>query len=441
MFSITSPESGPKKYLRYFIFLAPLLFLVTRQNYLLGHVLIEGWAILVGFTIYVMATKTYGYSKDNFLFFLGYGYLAVSFIDLVHTLAYKGMGIFPFPTADLSTQLWIAARYLEAFVLFSSSFMARKKFSSTELFLTFGILVSLIILSIMKFGIFPRCFIEGQGLTPFKVMSEYIIIAILAAALTRFRKQDEAISSKVQQTLKWSIMLTMLSELSFTFYTDVYGLSNLLGHLLKAASFCVVFEGIIARGLDQPFETIFRKLRAMSMTDPLTLLYNRVGFNEFSEKIFSLARRERKTMGMIMIDLDNFKKINDNFGHLHGDEVLLRVGDMIRKNIRSSDIASRIGGDEFCVILPNAGQEGLVNVADRIREDFHSWVNKADYREILDISIGFAIEDFTRPNPSSMDDLLLKADRAMYCEKSTHKRLQARKDPVESMENLIVQGC
>jgi len=441
MLPVTSSTIGNRKYMFCFVFLSPLLFVISRQNYLLGHVLMEGWAILVGFTIYVMATKTYGYSKDNTLFFLGNGYLAIALIDLLHTLAYKGMGIFPFPTTDLSAQLWIAARYLEALVLFFTPFMVRKKFRSVELFLTFGILVSLIILGVMKFGIFPKCFIEGKGLTSFKVMSEYIIIAILAAALVMLRKQDEAIGANVRQALQWSIMLTILSEISFTLYTDVYGSANIVGHLLKAASFCVIFGGIISRGLDQPFEIIFRKLRTMSITDPLTLLYNRVGFNEFSEKIFSLARREQKTIGMIMIDLDNFKEINDTFGHLHGDEVLLRVGDMIRNNVRSSDVAARIGGDEFCVILPNAGEEGLATVGERIREDFHSWVTRSDYREILDISIGPALEDFAHPNPSSLDDLLRKADRVMYSEKSAHKRMQKRKETGEKMESLVVQGC
>jgi len=416
------------------------MFVTARTNYLLAHVIMEGWSILVAFTIYMMAIKTYRFSADNFLFFLGHAYLAVAAIDFAHTLAYKGMGVFPLESADVSTQLWISARYLEGLALLVSPYFAKKKFRSIELFMIFFIAVSLVFLSIMKFGIFPSCFIEGQGLTPFKVASEYIIMAILVGALVRLKGQRETVSPCVRKALAWSIIFTIFSELSFTLYSDVYGLANLVGHIFKVLSFYLIYEGVISRGLDEPFEGIFRRLRNVSVTDPLTLLYNRLGFNEMSEKMLNMARREGNVLGMMMIDLDNFKEINDNFGHIQGDEVLLRVGEIIQRNVRAADLAARIGGDEFAVVLSNTDPEGVRIVQERIEKDFSSWLHSTDHSAVLGISIGSALEDFRGNPPTSLDDLLSQADRAMYRQKTLHRNGNIPRFKAEGQQLSLSRG-
>jgi len=99
------------------------------------------------------------------------------------------------------------------------------------------ITVSLLFLSIFYWKVFPSCFVEGSGLTPFKKISEYIISLILAASLFFLLKRKEKFDRKILQWLVISILLTIVSELAFTFYISVYGLSNLIGHIFKIISF------------------------------------------------------------------------------------------------------------------------------------------------------------------------------------------------------------
>jgi hypothetical protein len=115
---------------------------------------------------------------------LGIAYLFVGFIDIIHTLAYVGMGVFLGYGANLSTQLWIAARYLQSISLLIACFIfERRKIKINFILLGYTIITSLLFLSIFYWKIFPPCFIEGTGLTSFKKISEYIISLILAASL------------------------------------------------------------------------------------------------------------------------------------------------------------------------------------------------------------------------------------------------------------------
>ncbi|MEA3507792.1 MAG: MASE3 domain-containing protein [Synergistota bacterium] len=101
-----------------------VLWIVSRSNYLLFRVTVEGFSIVVACLIFVLASKTWRFSKNNFLLYLGNAYIAIALIDFFHTLTFKGMAIFTSHGASTSTQLWVAARFLEAFVLFSAPWLA-----------------------------------------------------------------------------------------------------------------------------------------------------------------------------------------------------------------------------------------------------------------------------------------------------------------------------
>jgi diguanylate cyclase (GGDEF)-like protein/PAS domain S-box-containing protein len=193
---------------------------------------------------------------------LGIAYLFVGFIDIIHTLAYSGMGIFLEHDANLPTQLWIIGRYLESISLLLACFILnKKKIKFNLVLLGYIITLSLLFLSIFYWEIFPSCFIEGTGLTPFKKNSEYIISLILAASLFFLLRKKEKFDRRVLQWLVISILLTITSELAFTFYIGVYGLSNLIGHIFKIISFYFIYQAIIVTGLTKPHELLFRNLQ------------------------------------------------------------------------------------------------------------------------------------------------------------------------------------
>ena len=210
------------------------LYLTSFYSYLLFHSLAEIFSIVIAFSIFILVWNCRNFIDNNYLIFLGITYLFIGFIDLIHTLAYAGMGVFTGYGANLPTQLWISARYLQSISLLMACFILDKKKIKIDLFLLgYTILLSLLFLSIFYWKIFPACFIEGSGLTLFKKMSEYIISLILAASLFFLLRKKERFDRQVLQWLIISILLTIVGELAFTFYVSVYGLSNLVGHIFK----------------------------------------------------------------------------------------------------------------------------------------------------------------------------------------------------------------
>jgi len=163
-----------------------------------------------------------------------------------------------------------------------------------------------------------------------------------------------------------------------------------------------------------------KELRDLSLTDELTGLRNRRGFFILAEQELRLANRSKKGIFMLYADIDNFKWINDTFGHVEGDKVLMEVAHILKNNYRASDIIGRIGGDEF-VIIPVGTSKDSVNI---ITERFHKILalhNKKEKRN-YNISISVGIAYYDPESPCSLDDLLNKADRAMYEDKMRKKR-------------------
>ena len=238
------------------------LYLTSLYSYLLFHSLAEIFSIVIAFSIFILAWNGCNFIDNNYLIILGIAYLFVGFIDLIHTLAYAGMGVFSGYGANLPTQLWIAARYLQSISLLMACFTFNKrKIKINSVILAYTIVTSFLFLSLFYWKIFPACFIEGSGLTLFKKMSEYIISLILAASLFLLLRKKEKFDSKVLRWIVISILLTIVSELAFTFYVSVYGLSNLVGHIFKILSFYYIYRAILVTGLTQPQELLYRNLK------------------------------------------------------------------------------------------------------------------------------------------------------------------------------------
>jgi hypothetical protein len=191
------------------------LYLSSIYSYLLFHSLAEGFSIVVACGVFLLAWNSRKLSDNNYLLFLGIVYLFVAILDFIHTLAYTGMGVFPGYDTNLPTQLWIAARYMESCSLLIAPVFINRRVK-TELALPAYVLFSTVLLAIIFIRIFPVCFIEGVGLTPFKKISEYIISGILvSAAVVMYRKRTE-FEKGVFLLVTTSIVFTIISELAFT---------------------------------------------------------------------------------------------------------------------------------------------------------------------------------------------------------------------------------
>jgi signal transduction histidine kinase len=237
------------------------LYRISLDSYLLFHSLAEIFSIVIACGIFMIAWNARRFLDNNYLLFIGIAYLFVGGIDLIHTLAYKGMGVFQGYGTNPATQLWIAARYMESLSLLFAPFLLSKKLKVHLLFAVYALATTLLLFSIFQWKIFPVCFVEGSGLTPFKKVSEYIISVILLASVFSLLRHREQFDRKVLIWVLCSIMLTIGSELAFTFYINAYGFSNLVGHFFKIMSFYLIYRALIETGLARPYNLLFRSLK------------------------------------------------------------------------------------------------------------------------------------------------------------------------------------
>jgi len=277
------------------IILAIVLFYISRQNYLLFHTVAEIFSIFIACGIFMFAWNSRNMLDNDYLLFLGITFLFVGGIDLLHALAYKGMGVFPGKDANLPTQLWILGRYFESFSLLIAPILLSRKINIKFIFFSYFCVLFLLLMTIFYWQSFPVCFVEGTGLTPFKKISEYIISLILLGALIFLYQNRNRFNPKVFQLLFASILITIFAELAFTFYVNVYGLSNLVGHYFKIISYFLIYMAIIDTGLKQPYLLLFRELQQ-------------------SENDLKKALSEIKTLYGIIPICSYCKKIRDDKG-------------------------------------------------------------------------------------------------------------------------------
>ena len=229
---------------------------ISYHNYLLFHSVIELISIIVAFSISLIALATYQITGNNLLTFFGIAYGFIGGIDLLHTLAYDGMGVFPGNTANLSTQLWIAARYTESVSIAFAPLFFYKSIKNRQLFGIYCIFVTILLLSIFKWNVFPDSFIVGTGLTLFKKISEILISLLIIIGIITLVKSKKMLEPKIFRFIIFSYITTIVSEFSFIIYIDVFGLSNMIGHLFKLISFYFIFKAIIQSNLLIPYQQL-----------------------------------------------------------------------------------------------------------------------------------------------------------------------------------------
>jgi len=173
-------------------------------------------------------------------------------------------------------------------------------------------------------------------------------------------------------------------------------------------------------------------IQELSITDGLTGLYNRRYVNERMADLWARATRHNEPLTVILADIDNFKAVNDTYGHDRGDEVICRMAGVYRAGARQEDIVARYGGEEFLVVLANTETKDALILAERIcemaREQEYEWVDHS-----ITLSIGIAT--FPNQTATSYTELVRMADQAMYKAKLTGKDRVVAYDPL--MESVI----
>ncbi len=215
---------------------------------------------------------------------------------------------------------------------------------------------------------------------------------------------------------QWTVAIAALSTASWitsNYYAGMYYSApaiwafNACMHLV---SFLVV--GLLLAQL----KAALSHERELSRTDPLTALLNVRAFHEEARRVLSEARRKGRPITAAYLDLDDFKSINERLGHHGGDETLRRVATAIRRSTRISDLAARVGGDEFVLVFPETGMDAARVALDRLRAALAQTVGETG--PFVTASIGAVVFEAI---PGSVEDMVREADQWMYRAKAAGK--------------------
>ncbi|WP_418185969.1 diguanylate cyclase [Aliarcobacter vitoriensis] len=161
-----------------------------------------------------------------------------------------------------------------------------------------------------------------------------------------------------------------------------------------------------------------KKLENLSITDTLTNLYNRRFFDEIVRKEINRARRMNKNFILMMIDIDNFKKYNDTFGHLYGDNILKKVAIVLKRfTKRANDFAFRLGGDEFSIISMDFDKDKILIYSNKIKEE----ITKLKFKNNICITISIGVYILEQNEKTSLKEIFKFSDEALYKAKNLGK--------------------
>jgi len=228
-------------------------------HYLLFHTMAEIFAIVVSVSIFTLTWTSHRYLTNGYLILLGGAYGAIGLVDVFHALTFRGMNLFPGVSTNYPTQFWLIARYLEALALLCGPFVIARRPNFYYVGAGFAAIAAAACVAVM-YQWFPATFIDGAGLTPFKIVSEYVIIAMLLAGfvlLYRFRREFEP---RIFLLLAISLWLAVATEICFTQYAGFYDFINELGHYFRFLSVALAFIAIVFSGVRQPLDLIFREI-------------------------------------------------------------------------------------------------------------------------------------------------------------------------------------
>jgi len=182
---------------------------------------------------------------------------------------------------------------------------------------------------------------------------------------------------------------------------------------VRAVNYAIERQRLIAQ-----LETTKEEAQRLTLIDDLTGLYNRRGFFTLSEQQWKLADRKNKKLVLLYCDLDNLKTINDNYGHLMGDQALIAVAQLLKSTFRESDIIARMGGDEFAILAIEAEANGD-KMINRLNEKLDELSESEDLHLPISLSSGYAHYDPGQPR--SIEEVLGEADSQMYAQKEGKK--------------------
>jgi PAS domain S-box-containing protein len=235
--------------------------IISLHSAFLIHTLVEMFSIVVACSIFMIAWNTRRFLSNNYILFIGISFLFVSVFDLLHTGAYQGQNAVPGFDANLVTQLWITARFMGSTSLLIAPLLMDSRLRPRLVFGAYAAATVVLLAMIFYWKAFPDCVSESGELTKFKIVSEYVISSLFAAALALLLWKKREFDKHVLYLLIGSILLQIGSEFMLTWYIGAEDLLSKVGHFLKIAAFYLFYKALVESALVKPFDILFRNLK------------------------------------------------------------------------------------------------------------------------------------------------------------------------------------
>jgi PAS domain S-box-containing protein len=244
------------------VFKSELYTVMDISSYLVFHNVAEFFSVMVSFSIFGLGWYSYDQNKDQHGLFLSVSFLAIGLMDFMHTLGYSGMPPMVTPNVtNKATLFWIVVRFFSATAFLASAFVHRDSSScwlSKTLLMSAAVAISAgAFVGIIYFPDYlPAAFIQGIGLTPFKIVSEYVIISLMIVACFKYWRRSTGSGNTLLHYYLAAFILCIFSELVFTLYKSAFDTYNMLGHIYKVIAFYLIYKGIFIASVRKPYEDL-----------------------------------------------------------------------------------------------------------------------------------------------------------------------------------------
>ena len=237
--------------------LSIIVIVLSHYSFLGFHTVAELFTIIISYMMFAFAFSTKEFVKNKCLMFLASGYFWVGSLDLMHTFYVTGIHIFTPGSSHLTIEFWMLARSIEVLLFLGATISTVRQISPMIIFVMTG-LVSIIgtflILDVTWFDEWlPEMFIEGKGLTLYKIIGEYMIITLLGYIIYRVLANKTNSTTSEKALIIVSLIFTILAEISFTVYVNLHDVSAMVGHVFKIYSFWFIFHAIIMSNVKSPY--------------------------------------------------------------------------------------------------------------------------------------------------------------------------------------------
>lgn len=387
----------------------------------------------------LLAFTQYRLSNDKIALIIGLSILFSGSIEALHTLVIDGLTLEYQEKNNLDALIWIFSNSISGIIITIGLIMLLKSNEKTTVrFTTFVLLTTFLVLTAVTIIYYLTTVIELPAMwfndstlsRPYELISITIYLFLILFIYPNAYKAHPTIlvDSIFYMSVTQIVTSIYLMSLSNTPYDSAYNIA----YVLKLVAYfipctCLVINYVFSYTAVLKAQKILKRkqdeLTYIASHDSLTNLYNRREFEELLDKSMASCTRANNSMALLLVDLDNFKSINDSFGHIYGDELLKQFANRLVLLNRKGDILSRIGGDEFTLIALNLKSISSARLlAERILNELNIPYPIKDKLITVTVSIGIAIFP---DDDTNLKDLLRKADLAMYkakrCGKNTYQ--------------------